>query len=171
MIKTFVFRSRQMNSKGWEDMYKNQTREELIMGKFEKHLKEEIDRQRNYSMSFEEFCKDVLKITLPIKAECISDNFDRGMRKESDWERGLNKGLENFKNFVPQTKKEGQMKVEAYTQHHAKYVFKARDIKHAREIANRIITEGLWVTDDEGAVSGEELFFPVHQVFKVKIIK
>jgi hypothetical protein len=67
-------------------------------------------------------------------------------------------------------KKEGQMRVEAYTKHHVKYTLTAKNKDHAREIANRIITEGLWITADEGTDKGTEVFFPVHQIFKVKII-
>ena len=89
----------------------------------------------------------------------------------SSWQSVMGESMRpKRQSLLNQLKKEGQMRVEAYTKHHAKYVFTARNKEHAREIANRIITEGLWVTDDEGADKGTEIFFPVHQVFKVKVI-
>jgi len=46
------------------------------------------------------------------------------------------------------------------------FYFKARNINNAREIAKRIITEGLW-TEEEG----NEEFYPITQIYKVKIIE
>jgi hypothetical protein len=63
------------------------------------------------------------------------------------------------------------MKVLAYTKYHQVYEFRARDLKHAREIATRIVNEHLWVTEEEGAGKNTEVFFPVNQLIKVKIIK
>ena len=46
--------------------------------------------------------------------------------------------------------------------------FLARDIRNAREIAKRIVTEGMWTTCEE---AGEEVFYPTHRIYKVKIEK
>lgn len=61
-----------------------------------------------------------------------------------------------------------EYKVVAYLQAGVTYAFDARHKTHAREIANRIITEGLWVTDPEGEPQGTELFFPTNLLAKVK---
>lgn len=42
--------------------------------------------------------------------------------------------------------------------------FSARDRDHGREIANRIITEGLWVTDGD-----TDTFYPPAKVYKVTV--
>jgi hypothetical protein len=55
--------------------------------------------------------------------------------------------------------------VRVYTVFNAEFEFPARDISHAREIAKRVITEGAWVVEDN-----YEEFFPVHTIFKCKII-
>jgi hypothetical protein len=57
------------------------------------------------------------------------------------------------------------MKVKVYMLSNAIYEFSARDINNAREIAKRIIVEGLWT---EGK---EEQFYPITQIYKVKIVK
>lgn len=58
-------------------------------------------------------------------------------------------------------------KVVAYLQAGVTYEVPAKNLIHGREIANRIITEGLWVTEAEGV----EVFFPVHLVTKVKVLR
>jgi len=58
------------------------------------------------------------------------------------------------------------MKVRAYLKTNATVEFPARDIFNAREIAKRIITEGLWIINDDGT----EEFYPITQVWKAKII-
>jgi len=58
------------------------------------------------------------------------------------------------------------MKVKVYMLSNAIFYFKARNINNAREIAKRIITEGLW-TEEEG----NEEFYPITQIYKVKIIE
>jgi len=57
------------------------------------------------------------------------------------------------------------MKVKVYMISNAIWEFPARDINNAREIAKRIIMEGLW-TEAEG----NEEFYPITQIYKVKII-
>jgi hypothetical protein len=42
--------------------------------------------------------------------------------------------------------------------------FPARDRDHGREIANRIITEGLWVTNGD-----EDTFYPPSKLYKVSV--
>ena len=59
------------------------------------------------------------------------------------------------------------MKVRAYLKHNVIHEFPASDTNHAREIAKRICDEGLWVINDEE----QETFYPITQVFKVKIVK
>ena len=60
------------------------------------------------------------------------------------------------------------MKVRVYLISNDTIEFPARDISNAREIAKRIIMEGLWT---EQQADGTESFYPVHQVYKVKVIK
>ena len=43
------------------------------------------------------------------------------------------------------------------------YYFPARDINNAREIASRIITEGLRTEEKD------EVFYPITEIYKVKI--
>lgn len=59
------------------------------------------------------------------------------------------------------------MKVKVYLKHNATHEFSARDINNAREIAKRIITEGAWFTEGDG----NEVFYPIQQIYKVKVIK
>jgi muconolactone delta-isomerase len=56
------------------------------------------------------------------------------------------------------------MKVKVYMISNAIFEFPARNINNAREIAKRIIMEGLWTEE------GEEEFYPITQIYKVKII-
>ena len=56
--------------------------------------------------------------------------------------------------------------VRAYFTTNGEYNFPARDERNAREIAKRIITEGIWIIDENGV----EEMYPVQQVYKVKII-
>ena len=56
--------------------------------------------------------------------------------------------------------------VNAYLTCHVVHQFDARDIANAREIAKRIITEGLWVIEDDD----NEVFYPITQVYKVRIV-
>jgi len=58
--------------------------------------------------------------------------------------------------------------VKVYLKSNAIVEFKGRDTRNAREIAKRIVTEGLWTEADE---NGTEEFYPVGQIYKVKIIK
>lgn len=53
-------------------------------------------------------------------------------------------------------------KVKAYLNHNVVHEFDAESLNNGREIAKRIITEGLWTKEEE--------FFPITQVFKVKIL-
>lgn len=62
------------------------------------------------------------------------------------------------------------MKVVAYLQAGITYEFPARCVNHGREIANRIVREGLWVTAPSGEPEGTELFFPASLVAKVKLV-
>ena len=57
------------------------------------------------------------------------------------------------------------MEVKVYLKSNAIALFPARDRNNAREIAKRIITEGLWVIDEDKT----ESYYPVDQVYKVKI--
>ena len=61
----------------------------------------------------------------------------------------------------------GKLTVVCYLNSHATMNFPARDERNAREIAKRIITEGAWVINKDGT----EEFYPVAQIYKVKIIK
>lgn len=58
-----------------------------------------------------------------------------------------------------------KMIVKVYMKSNAIYEFPARDINNAREIAKRIITEGLWTEEEE------EQFYPITEIYKVKIVK
>lgn len=63
------------------------------------------------------------------------------------------------------------MRVVAYTLHNTTHEFPARDGNHAREIAKRIITEGLWLVERATNLTiASETYYPVTQVFKVKIV-
>lgn len=55
------------------------------------------------------------------------------------------------------------MNVKVYMLSNAIYNFPARDINNAREIAKRIIMEGLWTEEKD------EQFYPPSQIYKVKI--
>lgn len=55
--------------------------------------------------------------------------------------------------------------VVAYLEAGIKHAFPAADREKGREIASRIIREGLWVLDDKG----DDVFHPVHRVFKVTV--
>lgn len=59
----------------------------------------------------------------------------------------------------------GMYKVVAYTIFNTTYTFEVEGLRGAREYAKRIITEGLWWIED----TGEEIFWPVPQIFKVVI--
>lgn len=54
--------------------------------------------------------------------------------------------------------------VTAYLSAGLTHQFPARDAAHAREIAGRIIREGLWIVNQDGS----EEFYPTDRVFKVK---
>lgn len=58
------------------------------------------------------------------------------------------------------------MKVKVYFLSNAEHFFHAKDERNAREIAKRIVTEGVWIVNDDS-----EEFYPVHTVYKVKIIR
>ena len=58
------------------------------------------------------------------------------------------------------------MKVKVYLKSNAEIYFDARDVRNAREIAKRIVSEGLWVTNEDGT----EEFYPTDQLYKVKIL-
>ncbi len=57
------------------------------------------------------------------------------------------------------------MKVTAYLNHNITHDFPARDINNAREIAKRIVVEGLWVINEDKT----EEFYPTDKIYKVKI--
>lgn len=59
------------------------------------------------------------------------------------------------------------MKVKVYLTSNAEIFFPARDERNAREIAKRVITEGVHVSNKNNT----EEFYPITQVYKVKIIK
>ncbi len=58
----------------------------------------------------------------------------------------------------------GSYKVRVYDYFQNTHEWTVESIQKAREYAKRIVTEGLWYVDGD-----EEVFLPVHQVFKVKI--
>ena len=57
------------------------------------------------------------------------------------------------------------MKVRVYFTSNATHDFEATDIRNAREIAKRIITEGCWIINKDCT----EDFYPTTQIYKVKI--
>lgn len=57
------------------------------------------------------------------------------------------------------------MRVKVYDIYNNVHTFPVRDLQHGRELAKRIIIEGLWFIND----SGEEEFYPVHRIIKVKV--
>jgi len=59
------------------------------------------------------------------------------------------------------------MQVKVYLTSNAEIFFPARDIRNAREIAKRIIMEGVHVLNEKDKT---EEFYPIQQVYKVKII-
>ena len=59
------------------------------------------------------------------------------------------------------------MKVKVYFTSNAEHEFVARSKRNAREIAKRIITEGVWIINDDGS----EEFYPTNQIYKVKIVE
>lgn len=59
-----------------------------------------------------------------------------------------------------------EYRVCVYLTSNATHEFIARDNRNAREIAKRIITEGLWIVNDDAT----EEFYPTSQVYKVKIV-
>lgn len=61
---------------------------------------------------------------------------------------------------------EPKYKVVAYLKSNRRPEFDARNIGNAREMAHKIITEGLWIKNDDG---GEE-YFPITELNKVRII-
>jgi len=58
------------------------------------------------------------------------------------------------------------MKVRVYFTTNATHDFPARDKRNAREIAKRIIMEGCWIINEDET----EEFYPITQIFKVKIL-
>ena len=56
-----------------------------------------------------------------------------------------------------------KLTVKVYMMNNNVKSFHARDMDNAREIAKRIITEGMWTNKEE--------FYPVHQIYKVKIME
>ena len=61
-------------------------------------------------------------------------------------------------------------KVIAYLKTNGTQEFSARSLLHAREMASRIVREGMWIAEGEGDESSET-FFPLDLVFKSKIVK
>ena len=55
--------------------------------------------------------------------------------------------------------------VTAYLAAGVTHAFTAESLVKSREIANRIIREGLWVVEQDGT----ELFIPTVHIFKVKV--
>ena len=58
------------------------------------------------------------------------------------------------------------MEVKVYFKTNAYYVFPARDLRNARDIAARVTREGCWIINEDGT----EEFFPITEVHKAKII-
>lgn len=58
------------------------------------------------------------------------------------------------------------MKVKVYLKSTARHYFPTRDLRNAREIAYRIITEGLWIINNDAT----EEYYPIQQIYKVKIL-
>ena len=49
---------------------------------------------------------------------------------------------------------------------HTEHIWEVDSMEKGREYAKRIVTEGLWLINSDNS----EVFFPVHQVVKVKVI-
>lgn len=58
-------------------------------------------------------------------------------------------------------------RVTAYLTAGLAHEFPAKSLNHAREVAGRIVREGLWVVEADGT----ELYYPAGLVFKVKVEK
>lgn len=56
--------------------------------------------------------------------------------------------------------------VRVYFNSNSEHIFPARNLHNAREIAKRVITEGAHIINENN-----EVFYPIHQIYKVKIIK
>jgi hypothetical protein len=56
------------------------------------------------------------------------------------------------------------VRVTAYLFNQNTFSWDVESWEKGREYAKRIVTEGLWIAEDE-----EEVFYPVHQVYKVKL--
>ena len=56
--------------------------------------------------------------------------------------------------------------VRVYFTSNAEHTFPARDLRNAREIAKRVVTEGVWIINDDS-----EEFYPIAQIYKVKVLK
>jgi hypothetical protein len=54
--------------------------------------------------------------------------------------------------------------VTAYTMTNNIYYFPIKSWEEGRDMAKRMVMEGLWIIDDEN-----EIFYPVHQLFKVTL--
>ena len=59
------------------------------------------------------------------------------------------------------------MKVKVYLTENQTYEFPARSENNGREIAGRIVREGLWINDEDG----NESFYPITRIVKAKLIK
>ncbi len=53
----------------------------------------------------------------------------------------------------------------AYDTFNNTHRFEVDTLEKGREYAKRIITEGLWIKEDDG-----EIFYPVHIIVKVKVV-
>lgn len=56
--------------------------------------------------------------------------------------------------------------VKVYFKTNAEYIFPARDLRNARDIAARCTREGVWIVNEDDS----EEFFPITEVHKAKII-
>ena len=63
--------------------------------------------------------------------------------------------------------------VTAYLTNNNTEIFPANNLSHGREIAKRIVVEGLWVVREplKGNISEKHIeeFYPTQQVYKVKV--
>ena len=57
--------------------------------------------------------------------------------------------------------------VKVYLLNNNTYLFLVPTLERGKEYAKRIITEGFWKCEDNGT----HVFYPVHQVYKVKVME
>jgi hypothetical protein len=66
-----------------------------------------------------------------------------------------------------ETKQKYKYFVKVYFKTNKEWVFPARDLGNARDIASRIVREGAWL----GLENGDEEFYPTAEVHKAKVFK